>query len=450
VEDSGIGISQEQQTAIFDHFTQADSSTTRKFGGTGLGLSITKQYVELLGGRISVDSSIGNGAVFLIEIPISEARETHLRTSISKNVLVIDEDPLESKCLSDHLRIFGCSVTEYSSAPPASLDTIDAAYISTDVYERTSREHWGSVHVVIFSNNAESSIERPHVSLPPTVTRLIEVMEGYDAADHAGSRMPPISDTPLKVLVAEDITINQNIVSAMLTQLGHDVLVVSNGQQACDAVFEWRPDVVLMDCQMPVMDGYQATCEIRNRLAAEPNGSPLRIVALTAGDTLLDQERAFRAGMDAFLQKPFTLDALSACLGEPTESSEEIVEVASEAHEDQIVDDRVIQQLFRLASDVGNVNLLSELHDGFRSQMREMLADLDKQAKSPADEDVRKIGHALKSMCANIGALRAREIAATIESSHAILNSKSLKVLSVQLTEAVADFDKEFERIAAR
>lgn len=355
VKDSGIGMTEEQMSSLFTHFTQADTSTTRRFGGIGLGLCITKKLVELMNGEIWVKSKPGKGSEFTFTAMFGIQAGTTARTfeipQKFKNLraLIVEDLPSARKAIENILASFGiyCKSTDSCTAamkqiasaknPPADFDfaIIDQTLPNTDGIEsaRKIREKTGADFPIILLadpankdfilDDQESAINR-FVTKPVTPSSIFDALMdifGKPAANTRntdGALMPAGSfddDHPslfsgLSVLVAEDSLTNQIISRAILESLGIKVLIASDGVEAVKCVSENPLDLVLMDIQMPNMDGYTAAKEIRKN----KKKSELPIIALTASAVKEDERKCLAAGMNGFIQKPIRKNDLFVTL----------------------------------------------------------------------------------------------------------------------------------------
>ena len=338
VQDSGVGISDEAISTIFDSFAQADGSTTRKFGGTGLGLSISKQLVEGLGGEIGVRSEPGKGSIFWFKLPFSACTEAVpakvYNRLVGANVLLLDYNDTAREALSVCLKLLGCKVHAFAKAQHgfACLEKApnhyDAVLVNSTlgdmegeafVQKVAENPDYGNVKLMtlvymnskshsILSNNNERvglHITKP-VRLESLHNSLADLISGQInrvAAEPCKTKDANKSTISARVLVVEDNEINQLVATGMLEGLGYEVATADNGKYALAALDENTFDVILMDCQMPEMDGYEATGHIRKH--ANPTVAAIPIIALTANAMSGDSEKCIDAGMDDYLAKPF-------------------------------------------------------------------------------------------------------------------------------------------------
>jgi len=345
VEDSGVGISDEQKKYLFRPFSQADLSTTRLYGGTGLGLAICQQLVELMNGEISVESVVNKGTTFEINLPLKLAEMTPVAKNESLHnlkILLIDDNPVNRKVFQEMLLHFGARITVLSRIPLV-LTELQKATIDGDPYKilvldyNTETEDGLHLGKLIRANE---NIEQPGLlvmtsSEQPGDAKIFEEA-GFSAylnkpvrsdifqsvlemisADH---RVPESIITKYSViedeqkdvfekeysghvLLVEDNEVNQMVAMTMLEELGLKVDLAENGEIAVKLSETNQYDLILMDCSMPVMDGYEATKQIRLRESESDRHVP--IVALTANATEADMNLCYQAGMDKVVTKPF-------------------------------------------------------------------------------------------------------------------------------------------------
>jgi signal transduction histidine kinase/CheY-like chemotaxis protein/ligand-binding sensor domain-containing protein len=318
--DSGIGISPEAQTRLFQSFSQADTSAARKYGGTGLGLAISKRLAEMMGGEVGLESEPGKGSTFWFtaNLPVSDRAAPQGQPGFpglaGKRVLLMDKDPLSRQILEQHLRHCGMLITH-----AANESEVDLILLSTD--NLNLERICSKAPIVLLTSRRESAevLSRDgkqvyHLLKPVRRARLLEFMsEVLGARDEslkppaAGSVQTPLEPKRGRVLLVEDNLINQRVAQIMLERLGFAVQLASNGLEAIEAVRQGRYDMILMDCQMPEMDGFAATQEIRRMQHAEHTP----IIALTANAFQEERDRCLAAGMDDYLSKPVRREALA-------------------------------------------------------------------------------------------------------------------------------------------
>ncbi|MBL8406574.1 MAG: response regulator, partial [Candidatus Accumulibacter sp.] len=353
VEDSGVGIPAEVQNRLFGAFVQADSSTTRSFGGSGLGLAIARLLVEMMHGQIGVVSQVGHGSLFWFELALPK-QDANARTVLDlsgqlkgRSVLIVDDHASNREILAHQLQGWSMRCVSAASGHDAlqaldrmgsercDLVILDLHMPGMDGFEvaraiRTDQRYTALPLIMLSSVSVGADHpERQAAPIDCYLTKPVRQSDLYDAIAttlslHTGepqlvSSPPPVaaaSTLPLagRVLVAEDNPVNQMVVAAMLESLGISCSLAENGRVAIERLSQESFDLVLMDCQMPEMDGFAATAEIRLWQQQGRLRRQLPIVALTANAVEGDRERCLAAGMDDYLSKPFTAQSLSSIL----------------------------------------------------------------------------------------------------------------------------------------
>jgi len=350
--DTGIGMSEQACGRLFQPFMQADGSTTRRFGGTGLGLSISRRLVELMGGEIIVTSKPGSGSTFsftahLPEVAASEEFPPMPERLRAFKVLIVDDNATNRFILEHHLAAWGIPHGSAADAD-AALATLDSAAANgrpfdlmlldmqmpgTDGLELSRRMsadpcHCSVKRILLTSSGTlavadllAAGVDQAH-SKPVRAGRLLNTIIDLMVPSKQRSTPPvstqnPAAVTPdyreASVLLVEDNAVNRKVALGILRRFGIKAAVASDGVEACAAIAAQRFDLILMDCQMPRMDGFEATASIRQR-ERESGNSRVPIVAMTANAMQGDREQCIAAGMDDYLTKPVKIDALAATL----------------------------------------------------------------------------------------------------------------------------------------
>ena len=346
IADTGIGIAPDKQWTIFGAFVQADSSTTRRFGGTGLGLTISADLVERMGGRIWVTSEEGKGSQFRFVVTFGIQTERRVETLPSAanlhdlRVLIVDDNATNRIILEELLRSWRMDPTAVDSAS-AALAALDEGVRAGRAFELVLTDammpgvdgftlarqiaadaRLASAKVIMLTSSGpvpdgQRGVVLSQLTKPVKQSDLLDaILTAFGAPiarrpdDQPSSR--PAADRPLQILVAEDNLTNQQLVRLLLEQVGHEVTVVLNGREAVTSSAARRFDVILMDVQMPEMDGFEATAAIRQR--ERDTGVHVPIVAMTAHAMAGDRERCLAEGMDAYLSKPLRPEDLIATI----------------------------------------------------------------------------------------------------------------------------------------
>jgi len=458
VSDSGIGIEPEVQGRIFDAFSQADGSTTRKYGGTGLGLPICKHLVDLFGGEIGVKSQPGRGSTFWFTlslekqngaVPYVPPRPASLR---NLRALVVDDNAANRDILCGQLAALGMRADSAAGGQEA-LSALYGA-VRRDPYRiavldmqmpgmnglevaRLVRRDPGleGIELLVMSSIGEdvSTQTLRELRVRRWLTKPVNQRQLHDClVEFAGTETPALdlpllratsperSAQALHVLVAEDNPVNQEVAVAMLEALGWTCDVAANGREALDAIGQQRYDVVLMDCQMPDMDGFEATRALRGREAA--TGAPrLPVIALTAHALEGDREQCVAAGMDAYLAKPYGKQQLEQAIrlqvGLRTERQPAEAAAPSAVLADTVAEglDRTALDNIRSMDKSGGNALLARLIGIYMKSAPELLRVM----RSAADAgDAKALGnavHSLKSSSLNVGAARLGALCREIE-----------------------------------
>src|SRR3954470_22906939 len=440
VSDSGMGIPSDKQSAIFEPFKQADGSTTRRFGGTGLGLTISSTLVELMGGRIWLESEPHEGSTFhfTVNLGITDARPEPAAVNLTDlPVLIVDDNRVNRRVLQDLLLRWRMRPTCVDSGAaalraladasanqqPFALVLLDANMPEMDGFEVARRigatPDLGGATIMMLSSSGQydESNKCREVGIATHLTKPVDQRDLLSAIGHVLAREPGLraplppsmlpADPPdrrLHVLLAEDNAVNQRLAASLLERRGHKVTIATNGREAVTAVSASPFDVVLMDVQMPEMAGFEATSGIR-ALEAERHAARLPIIAMTAHAMKGDRERCLAAGMDEYLTKP--LDPRHLCAL--------VEEMALGAHVAADSSELVGMPVAVLARVGGDRELLAEISRLFMDDAPRHLQKIRAALDAQDGESLRRAAHGLKGAAANFDADGVVAAARTLE-----------------------------------
>jgi signal transduction histidine kinase/DNA-binding response OmpR family regulator/HPt (histidine-containing phosphotransfer) domain-containing protein len=438
--DTGIGISQEAQTDIFNAFSQADSFTTRKYGGTGLGLAICRELATLMGGRIGVDSVVGRGSTFWVEVqlaPIVELTPTFTRLPrlrlVGLRALIVDDNTSNREILAQHLKSWGVEVvaTESSLDALAVLGTpeglrFDFALLDDQmpgmdgiVLAKRIRDdsRLAAMRLIMLTKRDNHESNSDNVQLFAAIlTKPLRRSQLLNCVTRAmiAAPEPSLEDTAIrsvptatarafvpKILLVEDNPVNREVAVGMLESLGCVAHAAENGWLALEAVNNDAYDAVLMDCQMPVMDGLTATAELRRR-EQNAGGARLPIIALTANAMEGERERCLAAGMDDFLSKPFSQQQLAVLLKRWLALHVLPESERREGSRLPLIDAGVLRNIAALARPA----LLNSMIELYLQHSPPLLAAIERAVAGGQVEALQEALHSFKSSTANLGGTR--------------------------------------------
>ncbi len=434
VRDTGIGIPQDRMDRLFASFSQVDASTTRRYGGTGLGLAISKRLVELMGGTIRAESEEGKGSTFRItltavpaELPTADGTLTQL---VGKRVLVVDDNATNREIVTRHARAWRMEpvAVESGAAALALIDggekfdvavldmmmpLMDGVDLAREIRRRRSRPELALLLLTSLGRlpQADAGDEfDAQLAKPMRASQLYNALVRLLAQDEApGSAAEPArpgtAGPSLQILLAEDNAVNQKVALRLLQRLGYTADVASNGFEAIAAIERRRYDVVLMDVQMPELDGLDAS---RRICARWPDTRP-RIIAMTANALPEDREACFAAGMDDYVAKPIRPELLAEALQLVRPAGQDAVVPAGDAH--GLLDDAALASLRELGGD----DFLVEVIDTFLADVPTLLATLHQALEAGDTAEVRRAAHTLKSNGATLGATEFADLCRALE-----------------------------------
>ncbi len=446
VKDTGVGIQQDNLSLIFDSFSQEDGSTSRRFGGTGLGLSICKQLTEMMGGEIGVDSTSGKGSCFWFTLTLQKAGPGWLSRVVSHRlsnlrVMVVDNNDTNSAIMAGYMSAMGIKVVLETSGRGAlsrlritdPATSFDLVMLDTNVGDMDGLRAAKEIRAVtknqrmkiVLLNPASTDLDRERCRdvgvddcLPKPIRQsmLYECLLALTAstgsfASRRASRMPPADQLePLtgRVLLVEDNEVNQAVALGMLEEIGCETVAVANGQEAVERCSNEQFDVVLMDCEMPVMDGFEATAAIRKR---QSGGHTVPIIAVTANAVNGDRERCLAAGMQDYISKPIAPKKLHETLKKWLRKSEPSSITKGDP---KSLDAASLDSISKLRG-VGGEKMVQQVVKLYLSSSAKLVEELRMRLADGDPEAVRQAAHALKSCSQTVGASAIATLSQQIE-----------------------------------
>lgn len=517
VQDTGIGIPADRQKAIFDRFTQADGSTSRKYGGTGLGLAICKQLVEAMGGNIGVESTLGVGSTFWFEICFEKAKSGKQDTAplfrkpnrlSEARILIVDDNQTNRMILMKNVEALGCRADAVGSGAKA-LESLRAAHRSGDPYhlilldmqmpgmdgEQTARAiksdpaTKNTKIIILTSMGTRGDIDRLEALgcsgylLKPVKQQLlfdaVVAVLSETTQDHIITRhsLTEKRETGQRILLAEDNPINQKLAVALLQRAGYRVDAVENGLQAFEKATTRQYPLILMDVQMPEMDGLEAARKIRAWEAA--NGGHVVIIAMTAHAMQGDRERCLQAGMDDYVSKPLQQKVLFSALERWLAETENAAREKAEEKQDYsaapflsltgedglfgedesapqtaassppfVIEDEFPVDAPPIDLDAvlplfgGDQNLITEIFSEYRIHLPERRQEIQAALDSGDAEALCRAAHNLKGISLNLGAQPLGRLAAKIEALSKEAQLDEIRSVLVHLDEEIARAEK--------
>ena len=443
VRDTGIGIPRDRMDRLFTSFSQVDASTTRRYGGTGLGLAISKRLVELMGGTIRAESEEGEGSTFRISVPAEPVElptrptvDAALPQLLGKRVLVVDDNATNREIVTRHARAWQMEPIAVAGGAEAlvlidagerfdlavldmMMPGMDGVELAREIRRRRPRRELplllltslGRLPQAASGDEFDAQLAKP-LRASQLYNALIRIVAAGDDGREpiAEAERPPPGAASLRILLAEDNAVNQKVALRLLERLGYGADVASNGLEAIEALERSQYDVVLMDVQMPELDGLDASRRICDRW---PDTRP-RIIAMTANALPEDREACFAAGMDDYVAKPIRPDALAEALRRVRQVEHDALTPAADASGalgSAALDDAALESLRQLGGD----DFLAEVIDTFLADVEMLLATLRRALDEGDAAEVRRMAHTLKSNGATLGAMEFAELCRALE-----------------------------------
>ena len=443
--DTGIGMDEDIQSRVFEAFTQADTSTTRQYGGTGLGLAISKQYVELMGGAIAVQSSPGVGTCITVTLPITDPVAANVSPPLNGISAVFLSDSLSTtKMVISHLSRIGIKCRSFDNHMELvdagnlpDLLIVDYDYIRNnkavlDTFKTLKTEPTLVLTPLSVPEHIPELGRWKTTTKPVTLKSLIKSIgplyaESPNRPINKGDEGNFSGTNVVRILVAEDVETNQKIAREMLQLLDYEVEIAADGIEALEKFKTGDYKLVFMDCQMPNMDGFEATTKIR-AFEKSSNATRTPILALTAGISERDRDRCSQVGMDGYLTKPFSISELRQAISKfiyketgisnfkkDDDFRKNVIRLpVAETATAEIFNIKAIGNIREVEQQTGK-ELLPSILSGFSDQMTTKILEMGTHIEKGDLKGIYTSAHAIKSMSANIGAEKVRTIAARLE-----------------------------------
>ncbi|HEV8541445.1 MAG TPA: PAS domain-containing protein [Verrucomicrobiae bacterium] len=438
VRDTGVGISPEAQARLFQAFVQADGSTTRRYGGTGLGLAISKQLVDLMTGEIGFESAPGKGSVFWFTLPLEkqEEQETQIQQAAAGSlegcrILVVDDNETNREIV--HHQVISWKMRNGSAETgAAALRELEQAVQSGDPYRIAILDMQmpamdgltlaraikanpliAETRLVMLTSLGYLPEERrwreagiaAYLIKPVKEARLydaiVQVLRGSPGMARGKIERAGEGDAwrrSVRILVAEDNSVNQKVVLRQLQKLGYSADAVANGLEVLQATRNIPYDIILMDCQMPELDGYEATRLLRSEEKKQGNGLKFHIVAMTANALAGDREECLTAGMDDYISKPVRIEELDAAICRGLQHLEQ-----ARAEDSALLDQTILNSVRELRAP-GETDPLAELIELFLHDTPTRIASILDEFKAANLKALERAAHSLKGSASNLGA----------------------------------------------